>query len=52
MGKKSKQKQEEKLEQKMEKMEQNVSALEIAQKLYSKAEDIAKQEEKRFNGSL
>ena len=52
MGKKSKQKQEDKLEQKMEKMEQNVSALEIAQSLYTKAEEIAKQQEKKFNEGL
>ena len=38
MGKKSKKKSEDKLEQKVEKMEQNVSALEVAQTLYSKAE--------------
>ena len=52
MGKKSKKKSEDKLEQKVEKMEQNVSALEVAQTLYSKAEEIAKQREQKFNDGL
>ena len=52
MGKKSKQKAEEKLESKVAKAEQAVSTLEVSQSLYAKAEQLIKVKEREFNEGL
>ena len=52
MGKKTKQKAEEKLEAKVAQAEQAVSALEVSQSLYAKAENLIKVKEREFNEGL
>ena len=52
MGKKSKQKAEEKLESKVAKAEQAVTTLEVSQSLYAKAEQLIKVKEREFNEGL
>ena len=52
MGKKTKRKAEEKLEAKVAQAEQAVSALEVSQSLYAKAENLIKVKEREFNEGL